>query len=116
MIAFFVNIFRLSKILYKGVKYDHEFRFLLFTILLLLIGATLFYNQTEHWNILDALYFSVMTMSTVGYGDLTPTTTMGKIFTMIYSFMAIGSFVAFTAKIVTIMFYNKRKKKEKAAH
>lgn len=113
MIAFFLNALRLSRILFKGIKNDKEFRFLFFTIVLLLLGATLFYNQIEHWNLLDALYFSVMTMSTVGYGDLTPVTPFGKIFTMIYSFMAIGAFVAFTAKIVTIMFYNKHKNKPK---
>ncbi|MBD0824233.1 potassium channel family protein [Aestuariibaculum marinum] len=113
MIAFFVNILRLSKIVFKGIKQDYEFRFLLVSIILFLIGATMFYSKIENWSILDALYFSVMTMATVGYGDLTPKTDLGKIFTMVYTFLAIGAFVAFTAKIVTIMFYNKRQKKQK---
>ena len=28
----------------------------------------------EHWSVVDALYFSIVTMSTVGYGDMSPTT------------------------------------------
>ncbi|MBD0834382.1 potassium channel family protein [Aestuariibaculum suncheonense] len=116
MAAFFINILRLLKILYKGIKKDSEFRFLFIFIVLLLTGATLFYKQTEHWSVLDALYFSVMTMATVGYGDLVPVTALGKIFTMVYTFLAIGTFVAFTAKIVTIMFYNKRKHRDKTNH
>ncbi|MBD0830635.1 potassium channel family protein [Aestuariibaculum sediminum] len=110
MIAFFINILRLGRIFYRGIKHDSEFRFLLVFILLLLTGSSLFYIQIEQWSPLDAIYFSVMTMATVGYGDLVPTTNLGKIFTMVYTFLAIGTFVAFTAKIVTILFYNRIKK------
>lgn len=43
----------------------------------------------EHWTVVDALYFSIVTMSTVGYGDLTPTTTGSKAFTILYIFFGI---------------------------
>jgi voltage-gated potassium channel len=49
----------------------------------LLIG-TLTYHYLEGWSLLDALYFSVITLATVGYGDLTPTTPIAKIFTIVY--------------------------------
>jgi voltage-gated potassium channel Kch len=49
----------------------------------LLIG-TITYHYLEGWSLLDALYFSVITLATVGYGDLTPTTPVAKIFTIVY--------------------------------
>ncbi|MDG6882399.1 voltage-gated potassium channel [Phocoenobacter uteri] len=96
----------LFKILFQGFKTDKEFQFLFVFIILLLIGANIFYTTIEGWSIIDALYFSVMTMATIGYGDLTPTTDVSKIFTIIYAFISIGTFVAFTAKYVQIMLMN----------
>ncbi len=96
----------LLKILLQGFKTDKEFQFLFILIILLLIIANLFYTTIENWSIIDALYFSVMTMATVGYGDLTPTTDISKLFTIIYTFFSIGAFVSFTAKCVQIMLTN----------
>lgn len=49
----------------------------------LLVG-TLFYHWVEGWSYLDSLYFCVVSLGTVGYGDLTPTTPLAKMFTIIY--------------------------------
>ncbi|PID77077.1 MAG: hypothetical protein CSB24_03335 [Deltaproteobacteria bacterium] len=73
-------------------------------IVLLLIGANIFYTSVEHWSTVDALYFSVMTMATVGYGDLAPTSDLSKLFTVFYTFLSIGSFVSLNAKCVQMMF------------
>ena len=40
------------------------------------------------------MYFSVVTIATVGYGDLAPQTAIGKIFTICYIFAGIGIFVS----------------------
>lgn len=65
------------------------------TIALTLVAiATLFYWYFEEWPLLDALYFSVVTIATVGYGDLAPKSTIGKVFTIGYIFCGIGIFVA----------------------
>ncbi len=85
MFSFFLNCYRLLKIVFKGLKNDGEFRFLFVFIILLLLGASAFYSKVEQWSLIDALYFSVMTMATVGYGDLTPTTDISKIFTIVYT-------------------------------
>lgn len=67
----------------------------LFTLTCSLIAcATLFYRWAEGWNLIDAAYFSVITISTVGYGDLAPQTPIGKIFTMGYILIGLGMFVA----------------------
>jgi hypothetical protein len=49
----------------------------------LLIG-TFAYHWLEGWSYLDSLYFCVITLATIGYGDLTPSTPEAKIFTIVY--------------------------------
>lgn len=44
-----------------------------------------------------------MTMSTIGYGDLVPTSTISKLFTIIYALLSIGVFVAVVSKLVQIV-------------
>ncbi|MES1907961.1 MAG: hypothetical protein MHM6MM_000985 [Cercozoa sp. M6MM] len=56
----------------------------------LLVGSIVF-TLTEGWTFLDALYFSVMSIATVGYGDLVVTSTGGKIFVAIW--LLLGTFV-----------------------
>jgi voltage-gated potassium channel Kch len=106
MITFFISFYRFIKILYLGIKNDSEFRFLLFFILALLTGSTIFYCNIENWSIIDSLYFSVMTMATIGYGDFVPTTPFSKVFTIIYTFLSIGAFVSFTAKSIYLTYDN----------
>ena len=45
----------------------------------LLLSGTIFYRSVEDWTLIQALYFSVVTLATVGYGDLTPTTDFSRI-------------------------------------
>ena len=49
-----------------------------------LVFGMFVYHWLEGWSYLDALYFCVITLATVGYGDLHPTTPLSKAFTMIY--------------------------------
>ena len=112
MISFLINIFKLLKAILSGIKKDKDFGYLLFLLITLLIGSTAFYYKYEGWSGIDALYFSVMTMSTIGYGDLVPTTDISKIFTIIYTFLSVGLFVSFNAKIVVVTLKEKRKGKK----
>ena len=50
----------------------------------LVLTGTIVYWRFEDWTIIQALYFSVVTLTTVGYGDLTPTSAGTQIFTIIY--------------------------------
>ncbi len=58
-----------------------------------LIIGTVFYHLIEKWSWLDSLYFSVITLATVGYGDFAPKTPAGKIFTIFYVFIGVGIFI-----------------------
>lgn len=94
MISFFLTIGRLLRNIADGWR-DPEFRGLFSLVLTVLAGGTLFYRSVEGWSALDAAYFSVMTLTTVGYGDLTPTTPLSKVFTMAYVVVGIGLLLAF---------------------
>ena len=66
------------------------FRFLLALVISLLVSGTTFFTLVEGWSVLDSFYFSVTTLTTVGFGDPAPTTALGKIFTIVYIFVGLG--------------------------
>ena len=63
-------------------------------IVTLVVGA-LFYHTVEGWNLLNSVYFCVITLTTIGYGDFTPKTDLGKLFTIFYAFAGIGILATF---------------------
>lgn len=67
--------------------------------LVFIIGGATFYHHVEHLTWINAFYFTVITLSTVGYGDIVPHTDAGKIFTIFYVFVGIVIFLAL-ARIV----------------
>jgi voltage-gated potassium channel len=71
------------------------YRYLLSVAVLLIITGTVFYHAVEHLSWVNAYYFSVITVATVGYGDITPHTTAGKIFTTIYVLIGVGIITTF---------------------
>ncbi len=71
-----------------------DFRSVLVLVALTLASGTIFFHGVEGWGWIDAFYFSVTTMSTVGYGDLAPKTDFGKLFTTLYIVVSVGLFVA----------------------
>jgi len=91
--AFFLTLVRLARALSIAWS-DTEFRHILVLIIALIFVGVIFYSSVEGWSIVDSLYFSVVTLATVGYGDLSPHTTLGKLFTVVYILIGIGLFVA----------------------
>lgn len=59
-------------------------------ILILVVVGTLVYSKLEGWSLLDSLYATIITMTTVGYGDLSPQSAAGRIFAIFFALSAIG--------------------------
>ena len=112
MTSFLMTLMRLFSAIWRGRK-DPELRALFHLLLLLLLSGTVFYTQVEGWSVVDALYFSVITMATIGYGDLTPETTFGKVFTMFYALTSVGVFVALAAKIGAVLLRKRTQRERK---
>lgn len=94
MVPFFVVLIRFIRALWRSLK-DPEFQALFFLVVVMLALGTWFYSGAEGWSLLDSLYFSVITLTTVGYGDFSPSTVAGKIFTIFYIFVGIGIILGF---------------------
>jgi len=98
MLSFLLTLGRFARVIWKGL-HDPEFRALIVLVVVLLTSGTVFYNRVEGWSVLDSLYFSVITLATVGYGDLSPSTPASKVFTMVYILLGIGILVTFVTKV-----------------
>lgn len=83
-----------------GGARDPRVRPLFAAVLLLLSAGTMFYTLVERWTVIDALYFCVVTLTTVGYGDLAPQTDAGKLFTVVYVLAGVGLILLFVNTIL----------------
>lgn len=71
----------------KIVRY---FRIVIAVSIVVISVGTIFYHLVEKLSWIDSVYFCSMTLATVGYGDITPHTNAGKIFTIFYVFTGVG--------------------------
>jgi voltage-gated potassium channel len=75
----------------------YAYRLLVAAAIGLLAVGTVFYHFVEKWTLLDSLYFCVVTLSTVGYGDFAPTTSFGRLFTIFYILVGVGIIATFAS-------------------
>ena len=58
-------------------------------------------NDAEHFgSIVRAFWFSIVTMTTIGYGDITPTTSLGKVLAISFGIIGIICVALLTANII----------------
>jgi len=69
-----------------------------------IIGGAFAYSSIEGWNLLDAFYFLVMTVTTIGYGDIVPATNFGKVLTMFYAFFGVATALYILSSISSSLF------------
>ena len=73
--------------------------YLLIIIAVIIIG-TIGMMLIENLSLLDAFYFTIVTIATVGYGDISPATTAGKIFSIFLIVIGIGTFLTMLTNMV----------------
>ncbi|MDP3396933.1 MAG: ion channel [Methanoregula sp.] len=71
-----------------------------------MIGLEIF-EQLSH---LDALYFLIVTIATVGYGDIHPVTPAGKVLVMLIIITGVGCFVGIAAHMIESVIEERERK------
>jgi voltage-gated potassium channel len=75
----------------------------LLAFLVIMIFGTIGFEIIEGKSLVDSAYFVIVTMATVGYGDIHPATGAGKIFTVVLIIMGVGTFVGLIANATETM-------------
>ena len=79
-----------------------RFRLYLVMFTVLLFVGTIGFMFIENLSFVDSIYFSVVTMATVGYGDIHPQSAVGKILALILIVGGVGTFLGVVASITDI--------------
>lgn len=83
----------------RSLGRDPRSRGLLTLVAGLIAAGAFFYRWVEDLSWVDSIYFTIVTLTTVGYGDISPQTTAGKLFTAAYILIGIGILVAFVGEV-----------------
>lgn len=97
------------KFIKKIQTINTELRTAVIIFLLVVITGAVSYHFLEGWNLLDSVYFSVMTLSTVGYGDMHPTHPATKLFTIFYVLIGVGLMFYILTSLTRHMFESEKK-------
>jgi len=79
-------------------------RIAIVAVVLALVIGTISFSLLEGWSLLDSLYVTAQTLTTVGFGDLTPKTRAGRVFTTLFMLTGVGVVLyALTATVQSIV-------------
>jgi len=135
----FVRIFRFLRFIriLKIVRYSHSLKtfgriiqekrkdllMAFFLILFLVVMSSYFIYIAEsevqpgkYDSIPECLYWSIITLTTVGYGDVFPVTTLGKVFTAMIAILGVGLMALPTGIIISGFLKQRSEKKFKCPH
>ena len=84
---------------------DRTKQFILHFILFacLLIFGAVGYIVIEGWSFMDALYMTVITLATVGYGEVHEISPEGRLFTVILIFLGVGFFLYVVGNVIQFL-------------
>lgn len=87
------------------------FKYLLYISLSLIFFSSLLYSVAESVSFSDALWWAISTTTTVGYGDISPSTTLGKLSAVLLMVLGIGFIGMLTSSITS--FFTKEEEIDK---
>jgi voltage-gated potassium channel len=85
------------------MRFSTRFILDLFIFVLILIGGCIGFIVIEGWDVMDALYMTVITLTTVGFTEVHPLSRAGKIFTMFLIVFGVGFILYFLSSITGMM-------------
>ncbi|OPY76941.1 MAG: voltage-gated potassium channel [Syntrophorhabdus sp. PtaU1.Bin153] len=71
--------------------------------LVLIVVGTAGFMHIEKKSLVDAAYYVIVTVATVGYGDIHPTTDAGKVFAVVLIILGVGTFLGVIANVTEIV-------------
>src|SRR5262245_26978323 len=98
---------------FRAMLRDPETHWLALTAVGTIAFGTIAYMFLEHWTPVQALYFSVVTLATVGFGDLHPTTEVSQLFTVGYILAGFGILAAFLTQLTRYRGASHRRRRER---
>ena len=119
----FARLAKLSRLIGLSSKLKHisnrinrrnGFYFLLSVSIIILISSAVI-ARVEHHNFIDAIWWSVATVTTVGYGDIVPRTLVGKAVAVILMFSGIATLGLLTSSLNNIFVRSGRQTERKLA-
>jgi voltage-gated potassium channel len=66
--------------------------YLLILLALVVVGGSVGYHLIEGWSLFDGLYMTVITLATIGYGEIHPLTQAGRVFTLALILIGVAVF------------------------
>ena len=120
----FARLAKLSRLIGLSSKLKHisnrinrrnGFYFLLSVNSIIILISSAVIARVEHHNFIDAIWWSVATVTTVGYGDIVPRTLVGKAVAVILMFSGIATLGLLTSSLNNIFVRSGRQTERKLA-
>ncbi len=65
-----------------------------FVLTFFVVSGTVGYMLLEHWSMMDALYMTIMVLTTIGFSEVHQLSFLGRVFTIFFSLIGFGIFAA----------------------
>lgn len=91
----------------SGFLHINGFIYVIYTAVILILTSSIVMMHTENQSFFDALWWSIVTCTTVGYGDISPSSAVGRVTAIILMIFGIG-LISMLTSTITEFFTQKR--------
>lgn len=100
------------------LKLQLKYKIIIYLSCLIIVGTLGFYIiGGQEWSLVDSLYMTIITLSTVGYGEVQPLSVAGKIWAVLLILFGVSGFAVmislFGTELVDLRRYRRRRMKNK---